>query len=345
MDWLMETIFEPSSVQSIIIISVVSAIGLQLGKLQLFNISLGITFVFFVGIILGYFNLDLNKDMLNFAQNFGLILFIYALGLQVGPGFFSSLRKGGLRLNLLALGVVFLGLAMALIFSIVSDISLPNMVGILCGATTNTPALGAAQQALKQITGGDVKAIADMALATAVAYPLGVVGVILAIIFLKKVFVAKGAYAVPSEKKDHNTYVGEFHVTNPAIEGKTIRDIMKLSSKRFVISRIWRDGKVTIPTSESVMQHDDHLLIISIKSDVEHIKVLFGEQENVDWNKEDIDWNHIDNSQLVSRRIIVTRSKVNGVKLGTLRLRNNYGINITRINRAGIDLLASHLLH
>lgn len=341
MDWLMETIFEPSSVQSIIIISVVSAIGLQLGKLQLFNISLGITFVFFVGIILGYFNLDLNKDMLNFAQNFGLILFIYALGLQVGPSFFSSLRKGGLRLNLLALGVVFLGLAMALIFSIVSDISLPNMVGILCGATTNTPALGAAQQALKQITGGDVKAIADMALATAVAYPLGVVGVILAIIFLKKVFVAKGAYAVPSEKKDHNTYVGEFHVTNPAIEGKTIRDIMKLSSKRFVISRIWRDGKVTIPTSESVMQHDDHLLIISIKSDVEHIKVLFGEQENVDWNKEDIDWNHIDNSQLVSRRIIVTRSKVNGVKLGTLRLRNNYGINITRINRAGIDLLAS----
>ena len=215
------------------------------------------------------------------------------------------------------------------------------MVGILCGATTNTPALGAAQQALKQITGGDMKAIADMALATAVAYPLGVVGVILAIIFLKKVFVAKGAYAVPSEKKDHNTYVGEFHVTNPAIEGKTIRDIMKLSSKRFVISRIWRDGKVTIPTSESVMQHDDHLLIISIKSDVEHIKVLFGEQENVDWNKEDIDWNHIDNSQLVSRRIIVTRSKVNGVKLGTLRLRNNYGINITRVNRAGIDLLAS----
>lgn len=341
MDWLTETIFEPSSVQSIIIISVVSAIGLQLGKLKILNISLGITFVFFVGIIVGHFNFDLNKDMLNFAQNFGLIMFVYALGLQVGPGFFSSLRKGGLRLNMLALGVVFIGLVLALVFSIVSQISLPNMVGILCGAVTNTPALGAAQQALNQITNGDTKAVADMALATAVTYPLGVVGVILAIIVLRKFLVSKEAYSMPSEKRDHDTYVGEFHITNPAIEGKSIREIMKLSPKRFVISRIWRDGKVTIPTSESILQHDDHLLIISIKSDVEHIKVLFGEQENVDWNKEDIDWNHIDNSQLVSRRIIVTQSKVNGIKLGVLRLRNNYGINITRINRVGIDLLPS----
>lgn len=341
MDWLTETILEPTSVQSIIIISVVSAIGIQLGKLKILNISLGSTFVFFVGIILGHFTLEMNKDMLIFAQNFGLILFVYALGLQVGPGFFSSLRKGGLVLNLLSLGIVFVGIILALIFSIISQTSLPNMVGILCGATTNTPALGAAQQALNQITNGDVKAVADMALATAVTYPLGVVGVILAIILLRKFFVPKDAYNAPSEKKDHDTYVGEFHITNPAIEGKSIRDIMKLSPKRFVISRIWRDGKVTIPTSESILQHDDHLLIISIKSDVEHIKVLFGEQENVDWNKEDIDWNHIDNSQLVSRRIIVTRSKVNGVKLGVLRLRNNYGINITRINRVGIDLLPS----
>lgn len=341
MDWLTEAIFEPSAVQTIIFISVVSAIGLQLGKLKLFNISLGITFVFFAGIILGHLNLDINTDMLSFAQNFGLILFVYALGLQVGPGFFSSLRKEGLTLNLLALGVVFLGMLMTIIFSYMNDISLPNMVGILCGATTNTPALGAAQQALKQISAGDTKTIADMALATAVAYPLGVVGVILAIVLLKGLFVPKGTYSTPLEKKNNDTYVGEFQVTNPAISGKNIRDIMKLSPKRFVISRIWSNGKVTIPTSESILQSGDHLLIISIKSDVEHIKVLFGEQENVDWNKEDIDWNHIDNSQLVSRRIIVTRSKVNGVKLGVLRLRNNYGINITRVNRAGIDLLAS----
>lgn len=340
MDWFMKTIIESASVLSIIIISIVSAVGLQLGKLKLLNISLGITFVFFVGIVIGHFNFDLNKDMLNFAQNFGLILFVYALGLQVGPGFFSSLRAGGLRMNMLALGVVFLGLILTVIFSYASDISLPNMVGILCGATTNTPALGAAQQALQQISGNQ-RVIADMALATAIAYPLGVVGVILAIIFLRKCFVPNDEFAKLSEKKENEMHVGEFHITNPAIEGKSIVDIMKLTAKHFVISRIWHDGIVTIPTSASILRHNDHLLIISKKSDVEHIKVLFGEQENVDWNKEDIDWNHIDNSQLVSRRIIITNSKINGEKLGSLKLRNNYGINITRINRAGIDLLAS----
>ena len=344
MDWLKETITEPSSVQSIIIVSLISALGIQLGKLKLFNISLGITFVFFVGIVLGHFNFDLNRDMLSFAQNFGLIMFVYALGLQVGPGFFSSLKKGGLRLNMLALGVIFLGLILTAILSYASDISLPNMVGILCGATTNTPALGAAQQTLKQLTGSDTKVISDMALATAVAYPLGVVGVILAIIFLRKFFLSKDSIDKHTEKKDKEMYVGEFHITNPAVEGKSILEIMKLTSKHFVISRIWHDGVVTIPTSESILRHNDHLLIISKKSDVEHIKVLFGEQENVDWNKEDIDWNHIDNSQLVSRRIIVTNNKVNGVKLGALRLRNNYGINITRVNRVGIDLLASPAL-
>lgn len=340
MDWFIEAVLESPSVLSIIVISIVSAIGLQLGKLKILNISLGITFVFFTGILIGHFNLGLNKDMLSFAQNFGLVLFVYALGLQVGPGFFSSLRAGGLRLNVLALGVVFLGLLFAVIFSYASNISLSNMVGILCGATTNTPALGAAQQALRQVS-ADSRVIADMALATAVAYPLGVIGVILAIIFLRKLFVPKAELAKLSEKKDNDMHVGEFHITNPAIEGKTIRDIMKLTSKHFVISRIWHDGVVIIPTSERILRHNDHLLIISRKSDVEHIKVLFGEQENVDWNKEDIDWNHIDNSQLVSRRIVVTQSKINGEKLGSLKLRNNYGINITRINRAGIDLLAS----
>ena len=341
MDWLTETMLQPSSVQAIIIISIVSAIGLLLGKLKLFNISLGVTFVFFIGILIGHFNPDINISMLNYAQNFGLILFVYALGLQVGPGFFSSLKKGGLQLNILALGVIFIGLILTVILSYASDISLPNMVGILCGATTNTPALGAAQQAVKQLSGGDMRMIADMALATAVAYPLGVVGVILAIIFIRSFFVPKEELAGTHDRKDNEMHVGEFHITNPAIEGKNIQQIMKLTSRNFVISRIWREGKVTIPTSESILSHDDHLLIMSKKSDIEHIKVLFGEEEDVDWNKEDIDWNHIDNSQLVSRRIIVTRSKVNGVKLGTLKLRNHYGINITRVNRAGIDLLAS----
>lgn len=329
------------SILSIIVISIVSAIGLQLGKIKVFNISLGITFVFFVGIILGHFNLNLNHDIILFAQNFGLILFVYALGLQVGPGFFSSFRKEGLVLNLLSLGIIFLGMLLTVIFYYTTDISLPNMVGIFSGAVTNTPALGAAQQALSQITGGASSAVSEMASATAVTYPLGVIGVILAIVFLRKFFVKSDQIEDSNENAEHETYVGEFMVANPAIDGMTIREIMKLSPKKFVISRIWQDGKVIIPAPDSILKGGDHLLAISLKSDVDHVKLLFGKQENVDWNKEDIDWNNIDNSQLVSRRIIVTRNKVNGVKLGSLRLRRNYGINITRINRAGVELIPS----
>lgn len=341
MDWLLDAIFKPSMIQTVILISAISAIGLQLGKIKIFNISLGITFVFFTGIIVGHFKLDLNRDMLYFAQNFGLIVFVYALGIQVGPGFLSSLKKGGFRLNMLSIAVVVIGLVTAIILAATTHISMPNMMGILSGAVTNTPALGAAQQTLRQIDPTNAKGIADMALACAVTYPLGVVGVILAIAFMRACFVPKSPDGSSREKKDNSTYVGEFMVTNPAIASRTIKEIMRLSPKKFVISRIWRDGKVTIPTSESTLELNDHILIISVKSDVENIKILFGEQEEVDWNKEDIDWNHIDNSHLVSRLIIVTRSKVNGVKLGALRLRNLYGINITRVDRAGIDLLAS----
>lgn len=340
MDWLLDTILEPSMIQTIILISVISALGLQLGKIKILNISLGITFVFFVGIVVGHFQFRMNEDMLYFAQNFGLIIFVYSLGLQVGPGFFPSLKKGGLRLNLMAIAVVVIGLLMCIIFYYTTDVSMPNMMGILSGAVTNTPALGAAQQTFRQISPGDAKGFADMALACAVAYPLGVIGVILAIAFIRSVVAPKEEMS-DEKKKDKTTYVGEFTVTNPAVSGKTIKEIMQLSSKKFVISRVWRDGKVTIPNSETVLFLKDHILLISVKSDVENIKLLFGEQENVDWNTEDIDWNHIDNSHLVSRRIIVTKDKVNGMKLGALKLRNLYGINITRIDRAGIELLAS----
>lgn len=341
MDWLINTFLEPSLIQTVILISLVAAVGLSLGKIKILGISLGITFVFFAGIMAGHFGLTVNKDMLSFAQNFGLILFVYSLGLQVGPGFFSSFKQEGMVLNMLGLGVVVLGLALTLVFHWTCGVSLPDMVGLLCGAVTNTPALGAAQQALIQMFPEQSGQATDMALSCAVAYPLGVVGVILAIVFIRSVLAGKETKHHHHEHKDLTPYIGEFQVCNPAIYNHTIRDVMKLTPKHFVISRVWRDGKVTIPTSETVLHEHDHLLVISIKSDMESIKVLFGEQENVDWNKEDIDWNRIDNSQLVSRRIIVTRSKVNGVKLGTLKLRNLYGINITRINRAGIDLLAS----
>lgn len=339
MNWLQEAFLEPTMVQAVIIISLVSALGLYLGRIKIFGISLGITFVFFAGIFAGHLGIVVNKDMLYFAQSFGLILFVYALGLQVGPGFFSSLKKGGVAMNMMGLGVILLGLIMTVSLHWVTGVSLSNMVGLLCGAVTNTPALGAAQQALLQIDPANTKGVTDMALACAVAYPLGVVGVILAIIILRALFADKKQKDL-KEQRDTTTYVAEFHVSNPAIYEKSIKDVMKLTDKHFVISRVWRNGKVSIPSSETLLHEHDHLLIISVKSDVENIKVLFGEQENVDWNKADIDWNAID-SQLISRRIAVTRNRVNGVKLGSLRLRNLYGINITRVNRAGIDLLAS----
>ena len=339
MNWLQEAFLEPTMVQAVIIISLVSARGLYLGRIKIFGISLGITFVFFAGILAGHLGIVVNKDMLYFAQSFGLILFVYALGLQVGPGFFSSLKKGGVAMNMMGLGVILLGLIMTVGLHWVTGVSLSNMVGLLCGAVTNTPALGAAQQALLQIDPANTKGVTDMALACAVAYPLGVVGVILAIIILRALFADKKQKDL-KEQRDTTTYVAEFHVSNPAIYEKSIKDVMKLTDKHFVISRVWRNGKVSIPTSDTLLHEHDHLLIISVKSDVENIKVLFGEQENVDWNKADIDWNAID-SQLISRRIAVTRNRVNGVKLGSLRLRNLYGINITRVNRAGIDLLAS----
>ena len=339
MNWLQEAFLEPTMVQAVIIISLVSALGLYLGRIKIFGISLGITFVFFAGIFAGHLGIVVNKDMLYFAQSFGLILFVYSIGLQVGPGFFSSLKKGGVAMNMMGLGVILLGLIMTVSLHWVTGVSLSNMVGLLCGAVTNTPALGAAQQALLQIDPANTKGVTDMALACAVAYPLGVVGVILAIIILRALFADKKQKDL-KEQRDTTTYVAEFHVSNPAIYEKSIKDVMKLTDKHFVISRVWRNGKVSIPTSDTLLHEHDHLLIISVKSDVENIKVLFGEQENVDWNKADIDWNAID-SQLISRRIAVTRNRVNGVKLGSLRLRNLYGINITRVNRAGIDLLAS----
>lgn len=339
MNWLHEAFFSPTMIQAVIAISLVSALGLYLGRIKIFGISLGITFVFFAGILAGHLGIVVNKDMLYFAQSFGLILFVYSLGLQVGPGFFSSLKKGGVAMNMMGLSVILLGLMLTVVLHFITDISLPTMLGLLCGAVTNTPALGAAQQALLQIDPANSKGVTDMALACAVAYPLGVVGVILAIVILRSVF-ANNKQDLNKERRDTTTYVAEFHVSNPGIYNKSIREAMKLTNKHFVISRVWRNGKVSIPTSDTLIQEDDHLLIISVKSDVEAIRALFGEQENVDWNKEDIDWNAID-SQLISRRIAVTRNRVNGVKLGTLRLRNLYGINITRVNRAGIDLLAS----
>ncbi len=343
MNWIQEILCEPSVVQTVIVLATVSAVGIYLGKIKIFGISLGVTFVFFAGIVASHFGVRVNRDMLAFAQNFGLMVFIYTLGLQVGPGFLSSFKTGGIKLNMLSLGVVLAGTLMALGLCLITNVPLSDMMGLLSGAVTNTPMLGAAQQALMQVDPENTKGVTDMALACAVTYPLGVIGVILAIITLRR-FSGTGKGKQNRDENASKTYVAEFLVSNPAIFGKSIKEAMRLTDRHFVISRLWRNGKVCIPTSETRLMKGDQLLVVSVRADVEKATALFGEQEDGDWNKEGIDWNAID-SQLISRRILVTRNRINGVKLGSLKLRNLYGVNITRINRAGIDLLASPDLH
>ena len=325
--------------QAVMVISLICASGLALGNIKIFGVSLGVTFVFFAGIFAGHFGVHIDPEMLAFAQNFGLILYIYSLGLQVGPGFFSSFKKGGIRLNLLALVLLIAGSAMAIATQWVANTSLPDTVGLLAGAVTNTPMLGAAQQTLLQMYPDSVDQANSMAMACAVAYPFGIVSMILSVMILKAALAPKKAGKGEDHSKD-NTYISEYQISNPGIFGRTIQDVRKSSDCQFVISRVWKDGRVMIPTSETVLEKDEHILVISSKNDVERIKTLFGQQENVDWNKKGIDWNAID-SQLVSRKVLITKNEHNGVKLGDLKLRNSYGINITRVNRAGIDLLPS----
>lgn len=292
---------------------------------------------FFTGILAGHLGLSIDSRMLGFAESFGLVIFVYALGLQVGPGFFSSFRKGGVRLNFLALGVIVLGTAMAVLGSWFSPIALPDMSGVLCGATTNTPALGAAQQTLKQLG----IASSRTALACAVTYPMGVVGVILALLLIRKWVAQPSHLAEPTTEDTNKVYVAAFQVHNPAIYGKSIREIAEMCAVKFVISRLWREGYVSIPTSDKVVEEGDRLLVIATEKEVRALTVLFGKQESeTDWNKEDIDWNVIDSS-LASERILVTRAELNGKRLGSLRLRNLYGINISRVYRSGVQLLAT----
>lgn len=335
MNWLYTLFVEHTALQAVVVLSLISAIGLCLGKVKVLGISLGVTFVFFVGILAGHFGLSIDPHMLNYAESFGLVLFVYALGLQVGPGFFSSFRSGGITLNMLAMGVVLLGTIMAVAGSYLLAIPLPDMMGVLCGATTNTPALGAAQQALKQL-GMEAD---TAALGCAVTYPLGVVGVILATMFVRKLFVRPTDLCVKEKENINKPYIAAFQVHNPGIFGKSVKELACLyADKKFVISRLWRLGKVSIPTSETVIEKDDRLLVISQEKDAPALTILFGEQESTDWNKNDIDWNAID-SQLISQRIVVTRPELNGKRLGDLHLRNHYGINISRVYRSGVQLL------
>ena len=336
MEWIDTLFVEHTALQAVVVVALICAAGMALGKVRIGGISLGVTFVFFVGILAGHFGLSVDEEMLEYAESFGLVLFVYSLGLQVGPGFFSSFHRGGVRLNLLGLGVIAIGTCMTILLSRITPVALPEMMGVLCGATTNTPALGAAQQTLNQLGIPSDGA----ALSCAVTYPLGVVGVILAILVMRRLWVRPCDLAATESGDTHSTYIAAFQVHNPGIFGMTVREVARISHIPFVISRLWRDGKVSIPTSDTQLQEGDRLLIVTTEQNAETLTALFGEQEQTDWNKEDVDWNAID-SRLISQSIVITRPEINGKKLGALRLRNSYGINISRVYRSGVPLLAT----
>lgn len=336
MTWIESVLFEQSPLQALVVLSLIVAVGLALGKWHFRGVSLGVTWVFFVGIIAGHFGLKIDRQMLVFAESFGLVLFVYELGLKVGPGFFSSFRQGGVLLNGIGLGLVLAGTLVAVALTYIMGIPMTDMVGILSGATTNTPALGAAQQALTQLG----MSANGAALSCAVTYPLGVIGVILAFVVLRKVAVRPGDISDGNHEDDNQTFIAAFSVQNPAIFGKSVKEVATLVQPKFVISRIWRKGDVTIPGSETILEHDDRLLVVTTEKDIPSLTALFGSQEQKDWNTGHIDWNAIDSS-LISRHIIVSKPELNGRKLGSLKLRNSYGINITRVVRSGVTLLAS----
>lgn len=342
MNWFTELITTPDFTQAVLVLSLICGAGLAIGKIKIFGISLGATFVFFAGILAGHFGLVVNPDMLIVLQNFGLILFIYALGVQVGPGFFGSLKKGGFKLNMLATLLMLTGTLMMLILHWTTDISLADLMGLFSGAVTNTPMLGSAQQALLQVSPESINEANNMAMACAVGYPFGLIGMVVCVAILQKTLAPRRNKKAVSRRSD-NTFITEYIVSNPEIFEKSIQEIRSNADCQFVISRIWKDGKVIIPTGETIIEENEHILVISGKSDVENLTRLFGPQEKVDWNKQDIDWNAID-SQLVSQKVLVSKPEINGTKLGDLRLRNSFGINITRVNRAGIDLLPSRSL-
>ena len=336
MNWLHTVLIDHSAIQAIIVLSLICAVGLALGKVKIAKVSLGVTFVFFVGIVAGHFGLTIAPDTLKYAENFGLVLFVYALGLQVGPGFFSSVAHGGVRLNLIGLALAVTGLLCAVALSFITPVSLPDIMGVFCGATTNTPALGAVQQTLSQLGIPS----STPALGCAVTYPLGVVGVILAIIVMRRFFIRSEEISDNPVQVLPKPKITEFEVTNPGICGKTVAQIAHFSNCHFVISRLWRDGTVSIPTSSTVLQLHDRLLVTSTPADVESLHIVFGQQDKTDWNANDIDWNAVDR-QLVSQQFIVSRRQINGKTLGSLKLRNLYGVNISRVYRSGLPLLAT----
>lgn len=339
MDWLYTLFVGEGIAHTVLILSLVIALGIALSKIKIRGISLGVTWILFVGIAAGHCGMLIDHSTLHFIKEFGLILFVYSIGLQVGPGFFSSFKEGGVKLVCCAASVVLLGAITTYVIHLITGTPMPTMVGIMSGAVTNTPGLGAAQQAYADTTGINDP---NIALGYAVAYPLGVVGIIFSMIAIR--FITRVNYveenkalaAISNERNFAERISVEF--TNGTLENQTIAHMRELINRSFVISRIMHsDGTITIADGNSLLKMGDKLRVICSSEDSEAIAAFLGQKVDIS----EKDWGAVPQNQkeLVSRRIIITKPSINGKKLSDLSLRTKYGINITRINRAGIDLI------
>ena len=341
MDWLQNLLFDENSIAHIVLLySFVIAVGVLLGKIKFFGVSLGVTFVLFTGIVCGHFGLTGNTQILTFLQDFGLILFVFCIGLQVGPSFFSSFKKGGIAMNLVAMGIVALNIvvAVALYYGLNGRIELPMMVGILCGAVTNTPGLGAANEALSQLNYNGPQ----IAMGYACAYPLGVLGIIgsiIAIRYICQINLKKEEEDIAKEEaaNPHLTpRMMHLEVHNEALAGKTLLQVRDFMGRDFVCSRILQNGHVSIPNRDTVFHLGDQLFVVCAEDDAEAIIAFIGPKIEVDWEKQD--------PPMVSRRILITQPKMNGKQLGEFHFSSMYGVNVTRVNRSGMDIFASRNL-
>ena len=340
MDWLQNLLFDENSIAHIVLLySFVIAVGVLLGKIKFFGVSLGVTFVLFTGIVCGHFGLTGNTQILTFLQDFGLILFVFCIGLQVGPSFFSSFKKGGIAMNLVAMGIVALNIAVAvaLYYGLNGRIELP-MMGILCGAVTNTPGLGAANEALSQLNYSGPQ----IAMGYACAYPLGVLGIIgsiIAIRYICRINLKKEEEDIAKEEaaNPHLTpRMMHLEVHNEALAGKTLLQVRDFMGRDFVCSRILQNGHVSIPNRDTVFHLGDQLFVVCAEDDAEAIIAFIGPKIEVDWEKQD--------TPMVSRRILITQPKMNGKQLGEFHFSSMYGVNVTRVNRSGMDIFASRNL-
>lgn len=328
-----------SIASTLVLYSFVIAAGIYIGKLRIFGVSLGVTFVLFVGILMGHFGYVVDSDVLKFVREFGLILFIFSIGLQVGPGFFSSFKKGGMRLNFLAVLIIALNVAIVLCiyyFGNIHDIS--ALVGVMSGAVTNTPGLAAAQQTVSQMAGGPEQANI-MASGYAAAYPLGVVGIILSMFIIKWIFrirIDNEIKQIETDQEDSQLkpYFMTVEVENKLVDGKTMLELHDIVNTNFVVSRLMTtEGNIVIPKSSTTIHTGDKLKIVCSAAEADRFRAVIGPDVEMDWDSTP--------TPVYSRRIVITKSEYNGVALGSLRLHNGYQVNCTRVNRAGVDLLAA----